>query len=851
MEREYWVYATNVRSLWNKVFSPNAIPQIPPQQSQKEINEKRANILLGEGQLGNALKALVSSGIADSSEATVNNLRAKHPHQNPPTPIFLPLNPERPVASASKEQVEKKMRSFQKGSGAGPDGFRPDYFKDILSAPNEANVKQYVAAYTNFCNLALEGRIPKGVQPFFSGAKLIAIQKADNGIRPIAVGTTDSRMVSKLGSAHVIDGVKTYLSPHQVGVGIDGGANAAVHAVNYVVDEEKLLSGMSVLTVDFANAFNNFDRNHLFREISLHAPALMPLANAKYTIAPHLFYEDTLMSSQSGVQQGDPLGPMFFSLLLHRVIRKTVDACPDLKVNVWYLDDGTLVGPTAEVLRAYQIIVEECLVLGLALNASKCELWWPNGFEVNQGIDQWSQFPPEITRNSGHGIKLLGIPVGQFHAPIVVNHRIDKIESILSAITDSGLTTHAKLILLRSCAAMPKFMFALQSSPPGHILGCISKFDRLVTDTLTVIIGCGISPTIRDRMALPINLGGLGIPTAADTALPAYLGSLIQTLSLKAHILQIPLDTILPPIELLLADFNISMAPDNQLLLAPLRASKQPQQLVSKAVNLKKSRDLGQRMMENGTPIQQRAHLAAELPLAGEWLKALPIPGLQLVMPNRHYVLVLRAYFGLQLYNTGSRCLVCNDAYNDPDGIHASNCGKGGNFIRRHDVLKLKLAQLFREAGFSVETEPNHLFADGSLDRPADVLVRRLNNWRDVAIDVNITGTTNGRDHPAIILERVAASKVAKYSARCEAVDMDFVPLVMDAVGGFHEDAIPVLRKLGNIWSLNRNCTPAAGRSRVAQQICFQTKRVMGEEFAKRDPGPNAIEVVSLEDVSR
>ena len=68
--------ATNVRTLWNKVFSPNAIPQILPQQSQKKINEKRANILLGEGQLGNALKALVSSGIADSSEATVNNFRA-------------------------------------------------------------------------------------------------------------------------------------------------------------------------------------------------------------------------------------------------------------------------------------------------------------------------------------------------------------------------------------------------------------------------------------------------------------------------------------------------------------------------------------------------------------------------------------------------------------------------------------------------------------------------------------------------------------------------------------------------------------------------------------------------------
>ena len=77
------------------------------------------------------------------------------------------------------------------------------------------------------------------------------------------------------------------------------------------------------------------------------------------------------------------------------------------------------------------------------------------------------------------------------------------------------------------------------------------------------------------NQALPINMGGLGIPTAADTALPAYLGSLIQTLDLQAKILGIPVNDLFLPVELLLAGFNVSMAPDNQLLLATLRESKQ------------------------------------------------------------------------------------------------------------------------------------------------------------------------------------------------------------------------------------------------------------------------------------
>ena len=176
-------------------------------------------------------------------------------------------------------------------------------------------------------------------------------------------------------------------------------------------------------------------------------------------------------------------------------------------VNVWYLDGGTIIGSTEEVLRAYSIIMEECQNLGLALNSSKCALWWPNGHVVNGDADQWTDFPPEIKRNVGLGIKLLGIPVGYAHAPVVVNHRIDKIESVLDTIADSGLSAHAKLILLRSCAAMPKFMFALQSTPPAHIQEGITRFDAAVTSAISTILGSNIDAVTRDRMALPINMG--------------------------------------------------------------------------------------------------------------------------------------------------------------------------------------------------------------------------------------------------------------------------------------------------------------------------------------------------------
>ena len=60
-----------------------------------------------------------------------------------------------------------------------------------------------------------------------------------------------------------------------------------------------------------------------------------------------------------GVQQGNPLVPLCFALTLHSVIEKIKREVPDLLINVWYLDDGTLCGSSDDLLKALNIIEEE------------------------------------------------------------------------------------------------------------------------------------------------------------------------------------------------------------------------------------------------------------------------------------------------------------------------------------------------------------------------------------------------------------------------------------------------------------------------------------------------------------
>ena len=59
--------------------------------------------------------------------------------------------------------------------------------------------------------------------------------------------------------------------------------------------------------------------------------------------------------SATGVQQGDPLGPLLFALVLHPLIHQISDSCK-LLLHAWYLDDGTLVGDSEKVAKALDII---------------------------------------------------------------------------------------------------------------------------------------------------------------------------------------------------------------------------------------------------------------------------------------------------------------------------------------------------------------------------------------------------------------------------------------------------------------------------------------------------------------
>ena len=96
------------------------------------------------------------------------------------------------------------------------------------------------------------------------------------------------------------------------------------------------------------------------------------------------------LSPELGVQQGDPLGPLFFALVLHQIVSSihADDECLHLLLQAWYLDDGVLAGMKSSVLRALSLIESLGRPLGIYVNHEKCEVYSCNDITMLYQIFQ-------------------------------------------------------------------------------------------------------------------------------------------------------------------------------------------------------------------------------------------------------------------------------------------------------------------------------------------------------------------------------------------------------------------------------------------------------------------------------
>jgi hypothetical protein len=82
--------------------------------------------------------------------------------------------------------------------------------------------------------------------------------------------------------------------------------------------------------------------------------------------------------------------------------------------------------------------------------------------------------------------------------------------------------------ILRHCAGFSKIGYALRIFEPDVIRPILQEFDAIIEDCLFAIIGANLQEHQRVQVQLPIDKGGLAIPSAVDRSPVAYLCTVKQ-----------------------------------------------------------------------------------------------------------------------------------------------------------------------------------------------------------------------------------------------------------------------------------------------------------------------------------
>ncbi|KAL5457665.1 hypothetical protein EMCRGX_G034949 [Ephydatia muelleri] len=465
-------------TLWNLAGS-NA-RKAPSQQKHRNSKSLSDSVisLAKIGLHGKACRILLSDGLAPLNNSTWELLKSKHPSAPLPTPPDVSCTP---LSLGPDFNILPILFSFPKGTAAGPSGLRVQHLIDAAQIPLPISIG---SSLRDIVNLLAAGKAPLSVARFLVGGSLTALNKFKDGsppdIRPIAVGETLRRLTGKCLCSLVKDKVSSFFEPHQFGVACSHGTEKVVHGLRKCIEEHWGDEDFVVLKANMRNAFNLISRQALLSECSTFFPELLPWARWCYGSHPYLWHPLGHLTSEAGVQQGDPLGPLFFALVLHKVIdaNDADDDCLHLILQAWYLDDGVLAGPRQAVLRALSIIEDLGPPLGIFINLSKCELFSRSDI---------SMFPPVMKASHVPHLDILGTPIGDYHfctgffaakraeltkllsmledVSEVSSHKLDSLTH--SSLYDSASPANKARLLSASASLATSWISALPLGEPG------------------------------------------------------------------------------------------------------------------------------------------------------------------------------------------------------------------------------------------------------------------------------------------------------------------------------------------------------------------------------------------------
>ncbi|KAJ9462190.1 hypothetical protein DIPPA_07821, partial [Diplonema papillatum] len=672
------------------------------------------------------------------------------------------------------------------------------------------------------------GRVASAARPYLFGARLVPLVKKSGGIRPIACGEILRRVAGKvLASDRAIKdlGANVLLRSGQVGVSVKAGADAGVHAIRRVAAlyRDRDVVDRGILQIDFANAFNTLRREAIICSVNRHAPQLLGYALAAYEKHSALVVGDRGISSQCGVQQGDPLGPLLFSLVMHDVVvppnpgeqppvpaapassQAPVESAPASLGQPEPLDAaggrptppepaqapgsgdpavpppppvGSPAAPRATDGALSQAGLD-LLTFFLDDGAAGGELdtlgHWLQGFEdraaavglsLNRGKCRLSVAPGATIPEALQGIETFPLDDIQ-HLGVPCGSP----ETMRAFVEEAAKSAERKMRMIASLpdahVALTLLKFCAGFVSVVHLMRAVGA------SCLATITGIETDASAWALASLPVRLGGLGLHSCADTAAIAHIAA---TFDGEACLPSLVTPYVLPH-AMLLDEDDTFLASLEDPRLAPFES------VLEKIQNVLQARDnYGGR----GQKLAVAIRLRLGLPIA-------PMPSI---------------------------CRLCGTGSADVDGVHARSCFSGGRRTRMHNALRDVIAD-FARRGLLAPAVERPVFSNTERKRPDISYVR---DGTTVVLDVAVTFPLqpSNPQYAKRAAEKPGGAATAYATAVKEGkyrgiIDNEpnprewlAVPLVVDTFGAWCPGALTELRQIARKSALREDRTASA-----------------------------------------